>query len=99
MPKEHSITLYEVESKGRYHEHWLAVSHLDAAQRAISHAQELGLKLDRVDVSSMVHPEDSRKGGLVYVVNDTRTYAIDRGRVRRADSPDEPHARQQCEHS
>jgi len=85
MPKKHSITLYEVESKGRYHEHWLAISHLDAAQRAISHAQELGLTLDRVDVSLMVPPEDSRKGGLVYVVNDTRTYGIEHGRVRRAD--------------
>ena len=97
MPKKHTITLYEVENKGRYHEHWLAVSHLDAAQRAISHAQELGLTLDRVDVSSMVQPEDSGKGGLVYVVNDTRNYAVVRGRVRRADPLDEPHARQQCE--
>jgi len=87
MPKKHAITLYEAENKGRYHQHWLAVSHLDAAQRAISHAQELGLMLDHVDVSSMVPPEDSRKGGLVYVVNDTRTYAIRHGRVRRADPP------------
>ena len=85
MTKNRAITLYEVENKGRYHEHWLAISHLDAAQRAISHAQELGLTLDRVDVSLMVPPEDSRKGGLVYVVNDTRTYAIRQGRVRRAD--------------
>ena len=87
MPKKHSITLYEVENKGRYHEHWLASSPLDAARRAISHAQECGLKLDRVDVSSMVQPEDARKGGLVYVANDTRIYAVDRGRVRRADPP------------
>ena len=97
MPKKRSITLYEVENKGRYHEHWLAASHLDAAQRAISHAQELGLTLDRVDVSSMVPPEDQMKGGLVYVLNDTRNYAVVRGRVRRADPPDEPSARQQRE--
>jgi hypothetical protein len=99
MPKEHSIALYEVESKGRYHEHWLASSPLDAAKRAFGHARECGLKLDRLDVSSMVQPEDSRRGGLVYVANDTRTYAIERGPVRRADPPDEPRARQQCERS
>ena len=99
MSRKHSITLYEVENKGRYHEHWLAWSHLDAAQRAISHAQELGLTLDRVDVSSMVPPEDQRKGGLVYVLNDTRNYAVVRGRVRRADPPAEPRARRQCEQS
>jgi hypothetical protein len=91
MPKKHSITLYEAENKGLYHEHWLAWSHLDAARRAISHAHELGLTMDCVDVSSMVRPEDSRDGGLVYVMNDTRTYAIERGHVRRADPPDEPH--------
>ena len=96
MPKKHSITLYEVENKGRYHEHWLASSWLDAARRAFAHAQECSLQLDHVDVSSMVPPEDSRKGGLVYVVNDTRTYTIERGRVRRAD---QPRARQQCEQS
>jgi hypothetical protein len=99
MPKEHSITLYEVESKGRYHEHWLARSPLDAARRAVLHAQECGLKLDRLDVSAMVQPEHSRRGGLVYVANDTRTYAIGHGRVRRADPPDGPRARQQCERS
>ena len=87
MPKKHSITLYEVENKGLYHEHWLASSALDAARRAIAHAQECSQKLDRVDVSSMVQPEDSRKGGLVYVVNDTRTYAIEHGRVKRAHQP------------
>jgi hypothetical protein len=99
MPKKHFITLYEVESKGRYHEHWLASSPLDAVRRAVSHAQECGLKLDCVDVSAMVQPEDSRKGGLVYVVNDSRIYTIKRGRVRRADPPDEPRTRQQCEQS
>ena len=99
MPKKPHITLYEVEDKGRYHEHWLAWSHLDAARRAVSHARELGLTLDRVDVSSMVPPEESTKGGLVYVANDTRTYAMVRGRVRRAKPPDEPSARQQCKQS
>ena len=93
------MVLYETEHEGSYHEHWLAFSALDAARRAFAHAGECGLKLDRVEVSSMVQPEDSRKGGLVYVVNDTRTYAIKHGRVRRADSPDEPRARQQCEQS
>ena len=97
--RRQGMVLYETEREGSYHEHWLASSALDAAQRAFAHAGECGLKLDRVEVSSMVRPEDSRKGGLVYVVNDTRTYAIDCGRVRRADPPDEPHARQQCEHS
>jgi len=76
MPKKHSITLYEVEDNGRYHEHWLATSFLDAAERAMSHARECGLKLDRVKVSSMVPPEDTGKGGLVYVVNDTRVFAL-----------------------
>ena len=99
MPKKRSITLYEAETKGRYHQHWLAWSHLDAAQRAISHAQELGLTLDRVDVSSMVPPEDQRQGGLVYVLNDTRNYAVVRGRVRRAGPPAEPRARQHREQS
>ena len=93
MPRKHPITLYEVESKGRYHEHWLAWSHLDAARRAFSHAQECGQTLDHVDVSAMVEPEDAGEGGLVYVVNDTRTYAIERGRIRRTDPHDEPGAR------
>ena len=75
---------YETVAEGCYHEHWLASSPLDAARRAVSHAQERGLKLDRLKVSSMVQPEDSRRGGLVYVVNDTRTYAVEGGRVRRA---------------
>ena len=79
------MVLFETEREGVYHEHWLASSALDAARRAIAHAKECGLALDRVEVSSMVQPEDSRKGGLVYVVNDTRTYAIRQGRVRRAD--------------
>jgi hypothetical protein len=96
MPKKHSITLYEVENKGRYHEHWLAASPLDAARRAISHAQECGLKLDRVDVSLMVQPEDTNNGGLVYVLNDTTTYAGVRRRVRLAAPPDDPRARQKC---
>jgi len=56
MPKKPSITLYEAERKSLYHQHWLAFRHLDAARRATSHAQELGMKLDRVDVSSMVPP-------------------------------------------
>ena len=87
MPKnmKDSITLYEVEAKGRYHEHWLALSPVDAARRAISHALELGLKLDRVKVSSMVQPEDAGNGGLAYVLNNTRNYAVIHGRVRRAD--------------
>ena len=93
------IVLFETEREGAYHEHWFASSALDAARRAIAHAKECGLLLDRVEVASMVQPEDSRKGGLVYVVNDTRTYAIQRGRVRRADPPDEPRARQRCEQS
>jgi hypothetical protein len=76
-------TLYEVESEGRYHEHWLAFSPLDAARRAVSHARECGLAPDRLDVSSMVQPEDARKGGLVYVANDTRTYFVSQGRVKR----------------
>ena len=83
MPKRPAITPYEAESKDCYHEHWLALSHLDAARRAISHAQELGLTLDRVNVSSMVPPESASKGGLVYVLNDTRTFAARSGRIRR----------------
>lgn len=93
------MVLYETEQEGSYHEHWLASSALDAARRTFAHARECGLTLDRVEVSSMVQPEDPRKGGLVYVLNDTRTYAIERGRLRRADPPDEPRARQQCEQS
>ena len=81
-PPKASITLYEVERKGRYHEHWLAWSHLDAAQRAISHARELGLSLDRVTVSAMVYPEAAGEGGLVYVVSRSVTYAVVSGRVR-----------------
>ena len=83
MPKKPSITLYEAEKKSCYHEHWLASSHVDAARRAISHAEELGLTLDRVDVSSMVPPEYQGKGGLVYVLNDTRTFIVRHGRVKR----------------
>ena len=91
------MVLFETEREGAYHEHWLASSALDAARRAIAHAKECGLELDRVDVSTMIRPTDPRKGGLVYVVNDTRTYVLERGHVRRADLPDEPRARQQCE--
>lgn len=93
MPRRHSITLYEVENNGRYHEHWLAASPLDAARRAVSHAQELGLKLENVDVSSMVQPEDANNGGLVYVLNDTRNYAVVRGRIKHAVPPDKPSVR------
>ena len=82
MPPKPSITLYEVERKGRYHEHWLAWSHLDAAQRAISHARELGLSLDGVTVSAMVYPEAAGEGGLVYVVSRSVTCAVVSGRVR-----------------
>jgi hypothetical protein len=92
MPRRHSITLYEVESKGCYHEHWLASSHLDAARRAFSHAQECGLKLDHVDVSSMVEPEDADEGGLVYVVNDTKTFDVERGRINPIGQSSEPHS-------
>ena len=91
------IVLFETEREGAYHEHWFASSALDAARRAFAHAGECSLMLDRVEVSSMVQPEDSHKGGLVYVLNDARTYVIERGRVRRADLPDEPRARQRCE--
>ena len=94
MPKNHCIKLYEVECKGRYHEHWLAWSHIDAARRAISHAQEVGLKLDGVKVSSMVQTEDHAKGGLVYVLNDTRNYAVVRGRLVRSSQPVKPHPAQ-----
>jgi len=92
-PQAPVLTLFEVEKKGHYHQHWLAGSHREAAQRAVSHAQECGLTLDRVNVSSMVRPEDAGKGGLVYVVNDTRPFAVERGRIRRIDSPGKPHAR------
>ena len=81
MPRKRTVTLYEVENAGRYHEHWLATSHLDAARRAVAQARERGLKLDRVDVSSMVQPEDAGRGGLVYVANDTRTFAAVDGSV------------------
>ena len=97
MPNNHSVRLYEVEKKGSYHEHWLAHSPLDAARRAFSHAQELDLALDRVDVSSMVPPEDQAKGGLVYVLNDTRNYAVVDGRVRRSESLDEPRTQRRGE--
>ncbi len=66
---------------------------MDAAKRAISHAAESGLKLDRVDVSSMIQPENADKGGLVYVVNDTRTFAFERGRIKRIDVPIGPRSR------
>ena len=77
------MSLYETELHGVYHEHWLASSSLDAARRAVSHAHELGLALDHVDVSTMVQPEDPTTGGLVYVVNDTRAFAVQQGRVKR----------------
>jgi hypothetical protein len=80
--------LFEVEQPGAYHEHWLADSHLDAARRAVSHAGEIGVTLDRLDVSSMSPPEDRSKGGIVYVANDTRTYVVVHGRVRRVDPSD-----------
>jgi hypothetical protein len=83
LPAKHRCRVYEVERKGHYHQHWLAFSPLDAARRAVSHARECGLTLDRMDVSSMVQPEDARKGGLVYVVNDTTTYIVSQGRLKR----------------
>lgn len=66
--------LYEVEGSRVYHEHWLAVSHLDAARRAFDHAVEKGVNPEYMLVSSMALPDDPSNGGLVYVVNDTRTY-------------------------
>lgn len=82
MPSRRPMVLYEVQSRDCYHEHWLAWSHLDAAQRAISHARELGLSLDGVTVSAMVYPEAAGEGGLVYVVSRSVTYAVVSGRVR-----------------
>ena len=81
--------LYEVENKGHYHEHWLACSHLDAARRAVWHARELGVTLPHVAVSSMVPPEGQAKGGLVYVLNDTRRYSVSGDHVRRMRPPNE----------
>ena len=83
MPGNRRITLYEVEQAGACHEHWLADSHLDAARRAVSHAREIGVSLDRVDVSTMFPPEDRSHGGIVFVANDTRNYVVVHGRVRR----------------
>ena len=99
MTKTH-MTLYEVEAKrADYHQHWLASSTLDAARRAIAHAQECGLILDQVSVSTMVQPEDSSKGGLVYVVHGIRRYAIKHGRIRRVDPSGKPRVRQRHEQS
>jgi len=88
------MTLYEAEKKGSYHEHWLAFSPSDAARRAFAHAEERGLVLDRVDVSAMTEPQDRSRGGLVYVKNDTRSYAAVRGRLRRIYLSTEGHAKQ-----
>jgi hypothetical protein len=77
------MRLFEVECKGRYHQHWLASSFLDAARRAVSHAPEQDVVLGRLDVSSMWPPDDATKGGIVYVANDTRTYAVIGGRLKR----------------
>ena len=66
------MKMYETEWLS-YHEHWRAMSHLDAARRAYAHAAEIGHRLPRVSVSAMTEPEGDG-GGLVYVVNDTRTY-------------------------
>lgn len=82
MRKKDSMTLYEVEGDGRYHEHWLAASFLDAARRGLSHAKELGLAPERISVSSMVPPKDAGRGGLIYVLNDTISYTAVHGRLR-----------------
>ena len=84
-----SHTLYEVESKGRYHEHWLAPSHLDAAKWAF---QEEELTGGRMFVSRMQAPEDDTHGGLVYVVNDTKCFELCNGQIKRirADMPQVP---------
>jgi len=63
-------------------------SHLDAARRAFLHDDRWGLTLERVEVSSMAPPEDTRRGGVVYVANGTRTYFIEHGRVARAHPPE-----------
>jgi hypothetical protein len=95
MQSSKQTRLFEVEQLGVYHEHWLAGSHLDAARRAVTHAGEIGVTLDRLDVSTMSLPEDRGKGGIVYVANDTRTYAVTHGRLRRVDPSDEQGARSQ----
>jgi len=94
MPQTRHMTLYEVQKNGYYHARWLAASPMDAARRAISHAQECGVKLDCLDVSSMAQPEDPGKGGLAYVVNDARAHVVERGRVRRTDLSDGSGVRQ-----
>lgn len=76
--------LFEVEQVGDYHEHWLAEDHKAAAQAAVEHAQEIGVVVSELDVSSMQFPEDGGEG-LVYVVNDTRTFLVkDDGTVMEA---------------
>jgi len=78
------MTLFEVELKGVYHEHWWAESHLDAARRAFSHADEAGVCPDRLDVSSMIEPgEPQVTGGIVFVLNDTRAYKLVKNRCKR----------------
>ena len=81
------MKLYETEAEGLYHEHWLASSPADAAERALSHAKEQGLALDCVDVSSMRLPAEADRGGLVYVVNDTEAYTAASGRAAPTDAP------------
>jgi hypothetical protein len=56
-------------------------SHLDAAQRALAFAKEQNIVVHELSVSTMRQPEDKSRGGLVYVVNDTRLYEVRDGRV------------------
>jgi hypothetical protein len=94
MRRKSPMTLYEVTAApGGYHEHWLARSPLDVARRAVSHAAECNLALHSVNVASMTPPANRGKGGLVYVMNDTRTYAVVRGSIRRAGLPGRTSAR------
>src|SRR5437867_8367761 len=73
--------LFEVEQEGQYHEHWRAVDHQDAAERAAEHAEEIGVMVTKLKVSRMCAPEvdenNPEGNGLVYVFNDTKTFRID----------------------
>jgi hypothetical protein len=75
------MRLFEVEYGQEFHEHFWARDHQDAAQRAFDLARENQHTLHTVYVSAMVEPPDwvagdRSKGGLVYVSNDTVTFAL-----------------------
>jgi hypothetical protein len=74
MPNLYEVILRDGK-RNTYYIHWRAKTHLQAAKDSLDYAAENHITVTTVEVSTMTEP-DAGRPGLVYVVNDTRTYQL-----------------------